>query len=658
MKKFIYSVYTKAIAAVLCVIFTVTAALVTLNGASKYSEDCGIGEPVYRFEYIFSDSVYLGKLLCQPETAVYCGFRNAYYEETYTAEEIADCVEEQLSNYVDDDKINYYIEIKDAVLTNCDAKSGDDLRSSGFFRYSQHTTDGNVGREFKNGETYISHDLDGIDDYLDNLGYESDISVYASINDEYADMCEAIWLNQKYVTTKTLTAAFALLICALALFIYLLCVCGTDKNGDKKTVWVDNIWTEIHLALLCLCSVFGFAIDAYWAEVHIRGRLPLNFTSMAVAGVTLIACTIILTSALSITRNIKCKNFINSSFILRTFKWFSKNICRLFYSKMGILHIILLFGYTAIIELCGIFVPETAFALIFAVLLFIIAAFLIGFRAIDLSEIKNGVGKVKNGFLSYKIPELKCDDLKMLAENINGIASGLDASVAAKVKAEKMKTELITNVSHDLKTPITSIITYTELLEKTENLPEEARDYIAVISKKSNRLKNLTQDLFDISKAQSGNENITLEKLDTALLINQSLGEHDSEIKKSNIQFCINAPKEMYITADGRKMSRVIGNLIGNILKYSMEKTRAFITVNEKDGDIVMEFKNISSYPMEFTADEITGRFVRGDEARSTEGNGLGLAIAKSYTELCGGRFDVIIDGDLFKAIITFKHVK
>ncbi|MBQ4100362.1 MAG: HAMP domain-containing histidine kinase, partial [Oscillospiraceae bacterium] len=259
--------------------------------------------------------------------------------------------------------------------------------------------------------------------------------------------------------------------------------------------------------------------------------------------------------------------------------------------------------------------------------------------------------------LIYKIPELKSDDMKALATDINDIGKGLDESVLAKLKAERLKTDLITNVSHDLKTPLTSIISYTELLSKVEDLPQEARDYITIISNKSDRLKKLTQDLFDISKAQSGNEEINLEKLDVSLLINQSLGENDNEIAKSGIPFCVNVDKELYILADGRKMSRVIGNLIGNILKYSLTGTRAFIEAQEKDGYIEIWFKNISSYPMDFDEEEIIGRFVRGDESRTIEGNGLGLAIAKTYTELCGGSFNIVIDGDMFKAQIKFtKH--
>jgi signal transduction histidine kinase len=182
-------------------------------------------------------------------------------------------------------------------------------------------------------------------------------------------------------------------------------------------------------------------------------------------------------------------------------------------------------------------------------------------------------------------------------------------------------------------------------------------DYVSVISKKSDRLKKLTQDLFDISKAQSGNETTALEKLNVSLLISQTIGEHDNEITCSTLTFCVDAPKEIYVSADGRKMSRVFDNLISNILKYSMKNTRVFITALEKDGNVEIEFKNISAYPLEFNVEEITQRFVRGDKSRSTEGNGLGLAIAKSYTEICNGSLEIATDGDMFKAIIKFKSL-
>ena len=415
-------------------------------------------------------------------------------------------------------------------------------------------------------------------------------------------------------------------------------------------------------------------------EEYMFREIHNDFVYMIVGGSAGLASLIIITSLLSIIRSIKCRRLLETSLIvqiikliLRILKWcfgiigkvlkwifrhikaFFSAIARLLSRKAGVMLIGLLSLYTLIMYLFGIGTPFSPVWLILAILVFSFACFIVAVRANDLEKIKKGVSEVRNGNVAYKISECKSADMKALSVNINDIAKGLDESVSAKVKAERLKTELITNVSHDLKTPITSIINYTELLSKMENLPEDAKDYVSVIAKKSDRLKRLTQDLFDISKVQSGNDDVLLEKLDVALLINQALGEHDSEIRESGLPFCVNAPKELYISADGRKMSRVVSNLISNILKYSMKNTRVFITAAEKNGTVVMEFKNISAYPLDFDVEEITGRFVRGDESRTTEGNGLGLAIAKSYTEICNGTFEIVADGDLFKAILKFR---
>ncbi len=273
----------------------------------------------------------------------------------------------------------------------------------------------------------------------------------------------------------------------------------------------------------------------------------------------------------------------------------------------------------------------------------------------DLDEVKKGIAIIRKGGAGYAIPECT-GAAKEIAEGVNALGEGLEAAVESSVKSERMKTELITNVSHDLKTPLTSVINYAELLSQMRLSPEEANDYALIIKRKSERLKALTTDLFDISKAQSGNEELDLERLDLKLLITQALGELNREIDGSGLDFRVSLPEEeALITADGRKLSRVFENLISNAVKYSMKGTRVYVTLEKKDGVFVTELKNIASYPMNFSPDEITERFVRGDKSRTGEGSGLGLAIAKSYTELMGGSFEIAADGDLFKAKISFK---
>ena len=584
-------------------------------------------------------------------------------------------IEQNIKKKLDDlycaDKINYYVKWNDTVFTNCGASSEQELMTAEFYRLATRDEKGN-NEIVSSQNRYYSYPL------LDELSlYDktTSIVVCTSIKEEYANECKVIWDRQSTIINETFTSTIIYVIFALILFIYLLCVCGKNKDGEHKSMWLDNIWTEVHLVAMGGIGFGAVVLCVILLDEFYTGHFPLNMMNMVVGISAAITSAVVITSLLSIIRNIKCKRFVESSIIVRVIRWCFKIFVKVLVwlrngfvgyrnllfktlsKKTGVILISMLFAYTALIGLFGIFTLEAGnlFWIFVGIALFGFASFFIAHRSKDIDEIKKGVSEVRNGNVAYKIPELKSEDMKALATNINDIAKGLDESVSAKVKAERMKTELITNVSHDLKTPLTSIISYTELLANVEGLPEEAKDYAQIIANKSDRLKTLTQDLFDISKVQSGNESVVLEKLDVSLLINQSLGEHDNEIKKSELPFCVNAPKELYISADGRKMSRVISNLISNILKYTMKNTRVFISAYEENGEVVMEFKNIASYPMDFNAEEIVGRFVRGDESRTQEGNGLGLAIAKSYTEICNGKFEIVLDGDMFKAILKFR---
>ena len=238
--------------------------------------------------------------------------------------------------------------------------------------------------------------------------------------------------------------------------------------------------------------------------------------------------------------------------------------------------------------------------------------------------------------------------------DLEKVNESLDKSVKRQVKSEQMKIELITNVSHDLKTPLTSIIGYIDLLKK-EDMSLEAQDYVSIISQKSEHLKEMIQDLFEISKATSGNAELVLEKLDMAKLLQQTLGDMDDRISCSGRVIRTVLPEEpLYISGDGKRLYRVYQNLIENALKYSMEGTRIYVEGRAEEQKVITEIKNIAAYEMDFTADKIVERFQRGDVNRTTEGHGLGLAIAKSFSEACGGHLDIIIDGDMFKAVISY----
>ncbi|WP_298126267.1 histidine kinase dimerization/phospho-acceptor domain-containing protein [uncultured Clostridium sp.] len=273
-----------------------------------------------------------------------------------------------------------------------------------------------------------------------------------------------------------------------------------------------------------------------------------------------------------------------------------------------------------------------------------------------LDKIMVGARAGAEGKLNYKIDEKGRGHLRELAHDINNIKECLKKSVENEMKSENMKTELITNVSHGLKTPLTSIINYIDLLKRENIEPESARDYVSILDKKSQRLKVLIEDLFEASKVASGAMELNITKIDVGQLLKQALGENDERFIESKLEVKLNIPNEkIFINGDGKRLYRVFENLISNIVKYSLTNTRVYIDMFKENDEVTIVMKNISAYELSFDTNEITNRFKRGDDSRSTEGSGLGLAIAKSIIELHNGSFKIEVDGDLFKSIIKLK---
>lgn len=277
---------------------------------------------------------------------------------------------------------------------------------------------------------------------------------------------------------------------------------------------------------------------------------------------------------------------------------------------------------------------------------------------LQLAYIQNYSKKLSDGNFNLQADE-NIGIFSKTAQYLNRIKTGFKTALEEEVRSQNMKTELISNVSHDLKTPLTSIINYSDLLKQPNLTKEQQEEYIDTIHKKSQRLKVLIEDLFEASKASSGNIKLQTERLDIVSVFRQTMGELEEKIQFSKLDFRLNLPKEpVYCMIDGKRTYRVFSNIISNITKYSLEHTRVYIDATEQDKSITFEFKNISSYEMNFAADEIMERFKRGDESRNTEGSGLGLAIAKSLTELQGGSLEIEIDGDLFKLFVSFPKDK
>ena len=288
------------------------------------------------------------------------------------------------------------------------------------------------------------------------------------------------------------------------------------------------------------------------------------------------------------------------------------------------------------------------------------AVFLVVRGAVSKSRIKRGIREIASGNVDYQIPldRLNGGDLKM-AEMVNNIGNGLQRAVEEGMKSERLKTDLITNVSHDIKTPLTSIINYVDLLKRENFNDPKIKGYLDILEAKAQRLKTLTEDVVEASKVSSGN--IVLEFMDVNLveMINQTAGEFAEKFAAKNLEMIQNLPDgPAMIHVDGRRMWRVLENIYNNAAKYAMPGTRVYADLWVTEENVGFSLKNISEQPLNISADELTERFIRGDISRSTEGSGLGLSIAKSLTTMQEGDFRLYLDGDLFKVTIEFPRVK
>ncbi len=360
-----------------------------------------------------------------------------------------------------------------------------------------------------------------------------------------------------------------------------------------------------------------------------------------------------------------CKTYIKeNSLIYKTFEYIIKKIKKIFkwctniqLNQKDNKKIIAILGINLIILvlMCSMWLFGIMLALIYSIALFVIIRKKYNKIKDDYNKLLNVTNEISKGNLDVNTEE-DLGNFNVLKEEVGNIQKGFKKAVNEEVKSQKMKTELISNVCHDLKTPLTSIITYVDLL-KDENLSDEKRvQYLDTLDRKSQRLQELIEDLFEVSKANSGNVNLNIVDVDVVSLMKQTLLEVDDKIKNSSLTIRNNFPSDKVILKlDSQRMFRVFENLLINITKYAMDGSRVYIDILDKEDCVEIALKNMTADEISFNVNELVERFVRGDKSRNTEGSGLGLAIAKSFIELQGGEFDVSIDGDLFKVVIKFN---
>ena len=456
-----------------------------------------------------------------------------------------------------------------------------------------------------------------------------------------------------------ISGAIGLFIINAVLCLYLIASSGYDKEGVLDFRGFNAVEYDLMLFLsgIGIAALVEAVSDMRWSYEDIYKYISLG---LCFAGLTAITLVVIMSTA----AHIKMKQWWKHTLIYecvhifaKFFGWLAGSLGIGWKFALGVL------GYSVLIFFIGALTftaYDGAIFLLLAIFITVAAACVAIWFASQLKKIKRGGEAIANGDFEFRINSRELwPMLRRHAYNLNCAADGMSKAVDDRMKSERFKTELITNVSHDLKTPLTSIVSYVDLLKKENIENENAAEYIEVIDRQSQKLRKLTEDLVEASKASSGAISVNKEVLDIGELINQSVGEFSEKLEAAEISPVINLPeKEVFVCADGRLLWRVFDNLIQNIIKYAQPGTRAYFDLTELEGTAVLTVKNISKEPLNMTAEALMERFVRGDASRNSEGNGLGLSIAKSLTELCGGTFELSLDGDLYKVKISFPETE
>ena len=481
----------------------------------------------------------------------------------------------------------------------------------------------------------------------------------SQLYEEYGDM--AVWVFAAG------TASAILFVIGL---IFLTMAAGRHTDDEEIYLIIFDRWkTEISAVLVFLVwlvpamllwtfvtGISAVSYDEYGNVLASEASSVIPyFSAEELVGLTifvLYTCGMFLIGYLSLVRRIKGKMLWKNS-LLRSLGQFLIT----FFRNMNLVwKQVLVFVVFVLIHWLALLSYSSFLFFVLMVLAEFLAFIYLVKDAVGKQRIKRGIRKIAGGQVDYKISvNSLTGEQKDIAEKINSIGEGLDRALEESIKSERLKTDLITNVSHDIKTPLTSIINYVDLLKQENFQDPKIQRYIKVLEEKSQRLKTLTEDVVEASKVSSGN--ITLEYMDINFveMIQQTSGEFEEKFKARNLTEVLTLPdEEVVIRVDGRRMWRVLENIYNNAAKYAMEGTRIYADLKVIDGKAVFSLKNVSQQPLNISADELTERFIRGDISRSTEGSGLGLSIAKTLTEMQGGKFELYLDGDLFRVTITF----
>ena len=511
----------------------------------------------------------------------------------------------------------------------------------------------------------------------DNIAYsymfeeikDSGYKIYACVKNE--DIGEFQIYNTMYnIVSQTYQSAPSVLVIS-AFLLVIACIYIIFSIGHKKdeegiyTDSLDKISFEI-VAIISgtLLTFEGVVLITLFKIIADITNITASMLNTGIISCILMGIVIYVTLAITlvtIIRRIKAKIFWKNTLCYKFIKWVKRNTTDLVFKDINTTKkLVLVFGAFIVIQSILIVAALSGFIYVLLLLGFWYILFRILLEKFTgMNKIRNKIENMYRGDVDNPLNEEEFKgEQKEIAKELNDISGGLSNAINEAMKSERLKTELITNVSHDIKTPLTSIINYVDLM-KNENIENpKVQEYLEILDNKSQRLKKLTEDLVEASKASSGNIKLTIEKLNLKELIKQVRGEFEDKFEKRGLTIIETLPEEeIYIEADSRYMYRVLENMYVNISKYALENSRVYIDVEKENDTAKVILKNISKDKLNISVDELMQRFVRGDSARSTEGSGLGISIAKSLTELQNGKFNIYLDGDLFKVVIEFKIV-
>lgn len=476
------------------------------------------------------------------------------------------------------------------------------------------------------------------------LSNSENIKLYLGYTEDYIETVSKEWSTKKAAAMQALYYFLGYVALFFLAFLYLVLTTGR-KSFTDKTVYMqplDKLYVEIIIILVFgLIGMWYVILNEYFLYDYVIVWLVYLITLPFVA--------LVIPLLLSMIRHMKNKTIIKHSITYISFRWLYRFVKDTYDSgSVGVKIVVLVILYP-IIAVASLFLFPVTIA---------VAAWIALKKVQTFKKIQDGARLMREGNIQEPIDITGNGEFANLAANINGINEGFKQAVHNELKNERMKTELITNVSHDIRTPLTSLITYTDLL-KRETDPEKRREYIDILEQKSERLKVLTDDLFAAAKASSGDIPVNLQEIDIVALMTQGIGEVSEEITAKNLDFKFNYPADKIdVIADGKLLWRSIENILSNIFNYALENSRVYIDITYENEGILLSFKNISKYELNITEDELMERFKRGDESRTSQGSGLGLSITKSLIENQKGTFEVNIDGDLFKSIIYLPMVE